>query len=602
MDGVNGRLHRIRLRYSLASVEAQQSNYVKRRLSNKVLACIDRLSRLTKVLFMEEAINEAMFPTTHELIELERLYGVVLSNRDQSGHDDQIIIDGQAQDLVSDGISAEEVLKNAVEQSDEAKLLEELESQKRALEELGREEEVEYVDQSTDLTALLNRDVKIVGSLPSVEELAALPPAKVVCPSVPGNKVWVHVKAIQKCILILLEDRPVPTGILSYIAQGELLPGTLPNSYRSRKGYGPLFALKLYTFEEAASALHKRTTANPSYVALKEAQRKRLEFPAYRREQHKIHKWNERIHQKAVKHKLKMTREGPAGYDDDDTSSESDKDYDGHSDTVGLVEPPRFPPVQTDFREVNKLKHVGTKATPRDRVDYDPLGGDSPPKILTKEDREVLKKKAKEWEQAQRAFRNMRSSTAAEDNRHLKKPSEQRIDDLKEKWTQPSWPFGSKEKNSGFKLYNRPPDLPHAETVFLDNEPHEVQRKIDETQKWHKSVVVNDTHFHVKMTHNQGHDAIDKYLRGMLKDPPMKESLKRTKAHEPCPVSMYNAPPLPPSPPSMRTTQRAAKLGPEFYILKEGRDGFFRRPQHSAVTPDTQRRVPWAKQAMNMSI
>ena len=173
-------------------------------------------------------------------------------------------------------------------------------------------------------------------------------------------------------------------------------------------------------------------------------------------ELHNQWQYYESIHKKGRQQKLKEQGED-TGYCTS-SDSEPEKDYDGHSDSVGLHEPRTFPAVTMNYCSVNRAKFAGSPKPAREFRTY------TPPRVPKRD-----------WEtergpmETRRAFKNLTQRTAQEDNAHRLRPSEQRIADLQEPWDPPTWPFDREDDRTGtFTVYAKPRSLELPPSVHIN--------------------------------------------------------------------------------------------------------------------------------------
>ena len=86
--GVQNHIRRVRVSQSLQSISGTLSNYVRRRVNEGLLQAVICLEELLRLETMTDVHNFNVFPTTAQLILLERAYGTTMSSYDVCGSED----------------------------------------------------------------------------------------------------------------------------------------------------------------------------------------------------------------------------------------------------------------------------------------------------------------------------------------------------------------------------------------------------------------------------------------------------------------------------------------------------------------------------------
>eukprot|EP01062_Namystynia_karyoxenos_P035037 TRINITY_DN25674_c0_g1_i1.p1 TRINITY_DN25674_c0_g1~~TRINITY_DN25674_c0_g1_i1.p1 ORF type:complete len:1618 (+),score=537.42 TRINITY_DN25674_c0_g1_i1:75-4856(+) len=303
--GVQGRIRRIRLREGIESIACANRNlrnYARRRLSDRLLRCVDSLRALTRVERMGDALERQLFPSAAQLVDLERVYGTTLSTRDVCGDDvyrpfvawttvppaeqapppppeeDAHAAPPPATALTHSERLAEEVLRANAEC---AQLCRALQAKPRTAAELALrlgEDLVVYgrprgppSGRRSGAGAEQGGEALPIAWLPAELVPAGHPPA-----AAGGKRVWLDVPAVGSRLLLLLNSAPPPLRSLRLRVQGRLTHAFDPEGRR-------VLAVQVYCWDEAGTGgMSFSQTRNPAFENSKARRARRLPYTSYR--------------------------------------------------------------------------------------------------------------------------------------------------------------------------------------------------------------------------------------------------------------------------------------------------------------------------------
>lgn len=526
--GVGGRLRRIRLGRSLEELKQQPGFYVRRRLSHAALQCVLKLCDLWTATSVSFAATHNYFPSSSEIVALERVEGQCLETVDITGTNQFV----NFADLSSD--EGESIV--AARQQQKAALLA---SHKSAI------PDVDLADFRNP--TFLGRVVSFVAYPGTPDEVKGCPPVSKVATRFDADA-KAYMKAIEHRNALLLcafPSQTPPTQSLKFMVTAQIV------------GSGADCVLLVMDCQSTSKT--GTDTRNPAFVAKLRRDAERLppaEFCRVRKERRAA--WRA-CHSMAADPRTEQYR------DDSDDDAPDFRDlppptalaypsFAGEGDASLRIQH-REAMENVQFKNLKALRDASTIV--RDKRHHERKSTVEQEQWAAQRERELDRMTTKRLKSQQvlevaddrPSFTVLRQRTALEDARPTLAPSPQRVDDLKQPWMPTDQLVGYAGRDArgagrGLKLDGAKnilgdplhvPSLATAmtaeERVRLENEDRERERR-----QFVEGLVVEDTTFRVKLFQAKASHPIDKY-KSLLKDAPAKWSLKMD-VLEPPPISI----------------------------------------------------------------
>lgn len=476
--GVGGRIRRIRLGTCIQELARKQRNFIKRTLPQDALTCITRLLLLRNTKTILQAVDFNLFPTTQELISLERVHGQTLELMDVCGSNEFVSF-------------AEADVSNIVQQAQDAA---------RNRQESNMRE--------VDITNLSLDDVGLVVSFEGIPATAQQCPSKSFDPIFAKlrNKAYMFSLKHQKAVLCAFSAQP-PKQVLRHQFTAQMINcNSVP---------------VLFVIDFQSLAKNSSDHLNPAFEEKLRKDKRRAPAGEY---------FKMIAEREAHYNATHMQSSHGISYRDD-----SSDDEDGFVDvppqvTAGLDQVDLIPNYVVLNKRASPTRQVESHA---DTTDFAKAR-----ELYDKQTQNILKASASVGTFAAPVpFLTTVPKTAAESRQHPLAPSLQRVDDLKQPWQPPASYKGLKAGSNPFRYdgaKNATIDKEREKSVFggltaAEKKQEEFDQKQRVYDEWKEKIVVDDPSFKVscKIPSDAPVSQVDKY-NSLLDSEPQKLSMKKT--------------------------------------------------------------------------
>lgn len=473
--GVGGRIRRIRLGTTIRKLAGVQRNFIKRTLPIDAVTCVSKLGLLRKTTSVLNAVDMNLFPTSAELIALERVHGETLELMDVCGSNDFMSFsDADVGSIVN---QAQKLEKQSVSKV-----------------------------RSVDVCSLCEDDVGLVVSfegIPANGEQSK------------GLKLGVSFSRFQhKSFIYNIEQGKTVACAFSSEPPKQMLRHSFTGQVVSSSGTPVLFVIDFHSLAKKSSD-HINSTYD------KKLQRDKQRAPAA--------EYFAQLAARRSHYNSTHTLSRSEFVYRDESSDDEESFVDGPpSVSIGLEQRELIP----NYVVLNQTMQPSRTVTSSDHPDYNLARA-----LYDSQTKRLFAAEARVDAVSDKQFQTVLHKAGAESRQHPWAPSPQRVDDLHQPWEAPSAYRGTKVGNNPFRFQGGRQVLEDKErhkSIFggLSAEEQALQEQQDNQQAledWKKQVVVADPTFKVtcKMPTEISVCQTDR-LKPLLEDPPKKKSLKET--------------------------------------------------------------------------